>query len=229
MAVADTLINSVKIVLMSTGVVFIAILISVSVPQLQLGPAASDLPSLWSGIRAWLQPPYLYFIINAIIITIAASSRLHHSAPKQTHHQHDVIAVRADQFSQYDAVSMMTEVVNSATPASHYGVVSAKDVDVEVVGLKQVEKKEMISSRRAEKAKPVVENLKVPEIDGGRAGDKIRQRSTVVQRSMWATPPPLMRQQPLDVSPEFMSERPPASTRFGHHRRPAKTNPTEGK
>ena len=123
---------------------------------------------------------------------------------------------------------MMREVVNSATTGSYYGVVSVRDVDVEVVGLEKAEKKDIISSTVVEKAKPVVENHDVPEIVGGGGGDE-RKRSTAVQRSTWATPAPLTRQQPLDVSPEFSSERPPASSRFGHQRRPAKANPAEGK
>lgn len=34
-------------------------------------------PSLWSSFSRWLNPPYLYIILNCIILTIAATSSLH--------------------------------------------------------------------------------------------------------------------------------------------------------
>lgn len=34
-------------------------------------------PSLWSSLSRWLNPPYLYIILNCIILTIAATSSLH--------------------------------------------------------------------------------------------------------------------------------------------------------
>ncbi|KAA8519858.1 hypothetical protein F0562_014052 [Nyssa sinensis] len=39
--------------------------------------AVHEVPVIWSTLRSWLRPPYLYVIINGIIITIAATSRFH--------------------------------------------------------------------------------------------------------------------------------------------------------
>ena len=69
---------SLQIVLISTGVLSIALLFKVSVP-LVVDFSFYQAPVLWSSLSSWLKPPYLYLILNCIIITIAASSRIHRS------------------------------------------------------------------------------------------------------------------------------------------------------
>ncbi|XP_030469426.1 uncharacterized protein LOC115687867 [Syzygium oleosum] len=39
--------------------------------------AKVQIPLLWLSLLSWLEPPYVYLVINGIIATIAASSRLH--------------------------------------------------------------------------------------------------------------------------------------------------------
>lgn len=41
--------------------------------------ASSEIPKMYGLLISWLTPPYLYFVINGIIISIAASSRFHSS------------------------------------------------------------------------------------------------------------------------------------------------------
>ncbi|XP_059661214.1 uncharacterized protein LOC132307438 [Cornus florida] len=67
---------SLKLMLVSTGVVSIAMIMKVSVPLI-ISFAVYEVPSIWSALISWLRPPYLYVIINGIIITIAATSRFH--------------------------------------------------------------------------------------------------------------------------------------------------------
>lgn len=204
MANKNTLILSLKIILMSTGFLFIAIIISLSLHPLL---TSELIPTLLSTCKAWFRPPYLYVIINAIIVTIAASSRLHNQAPPKAvappppHlHHHDVISVRHDPFPHYDDVSV-TEIVNGAV-GSYYGAVLVKDVEIDQVVRSTVPEREVV--------------------DQADHIESEREESTVIKSSTW-TPPP------LDASPEFLlSERPPASSRFGHHRRPAKASPIEG-
>ncbi|KAL2925647.1 hypothetical protein RDABS01_023138 [Bienertia sinuspersici] len=195
----NTIIMSLKIVLMSTGILTIAILLSFSTPSL-LTFATSHIPSLFSILRSWLRPPYLYFIINAIIISIAFLHNHHHSPP----HAAAKVAVAPphdNHFPSYDVVSTVTY---------HDNTMNNVNVNVNVVE----------EEEEREKIKRVVfvddENNK---------GSK----STVVERSTWAPSPPLMRQGALKKE-GILTERPPASAsaRFANHRRPAKTTPSEG-
>ncbi|KAJ8434906.1 hypothetical protein Cgig2_003345 [Carnegiea gigantea] len=223
MATVNTLIHSLKIILISSGALFIVALLSLSLNPL-LATSASEFPTLWSTLSAWLRPPYLYVIINGIIITIAASSRMHqhhapspedtlpNMAPPPQHH------VRTEQFSLYESGSGSLAEVEG----SYYGGVSVKDVDVEVV-------KSVVSAEIEARESRIVEEVKAPvvefEIAEAEIGDEIEESSSVADEiSMWT--PPLARQQPVPL--EFFSERPPASSRFGHHRRPAKASPGEG-
>ncbi|RZC65482.1 hypothetical protein C5167_009172 [Papaver somniferum] len=65
------------VLLISTGCLSMAIILKLSIPVV-LEFMISVVPVLWTSFLSWLTPPYLYVIINGIIITIAASSRFHH-------------------------------------------------------------------------------------------------------------------------------------------------------
>ncbi|KAK6134517.1 hypothetical protein DH2020_031751 [Rehmannia glutinosa] len=66
--------SSLKVVLISTSVLSAAIMLKFSVPALT--DFAFNVPSIYNGVVSWLRPPYLYLVINCIIITIVASSKL---------------------------------------------------------------------------------------------------------------------------------------------------------
>ncbi|KAH9603194.1 hypothetical protein KSS87_021914 [Heliosperma pusillum] len=66
-----------KAVVVSTGVVSIAVILKQSLP-ITLEILTNELPYICSSFRhSWLQPPYLYLLINCIILSIVASSKLH--------------------------------------------------------------------------------------------------------------------------------------------------------
>ncbi|XP_022723536.1 uncharacterized protein LOC111280424 [Durio zibethinus] len=78
MASAITWMLSLKVLFVSIGKLAIALGLKGSVP-LVLELSVYQAPLLWSTFRSWLKPPYLYIVINGIIITIAASSWFHHN------------------------------------------------------------------------------------------------------------------------------------------------------
>ncbi|KAJ8545582.1 hypothetical protein K7X08_018165 [Anisodus acutangulus] len=66
----NSLILSLKVVLISIGAVSLAMVAKASIPLFFY-----ELPTIWSAVIAWLKPPYLYIVINGIIVIIAATSR----------------------------------------------------------------------------------------------------------------------------------------------------------
>lgn len=73
---------SLKALLLSTGVLSTALLLKLSFPTL-LEFFTSGLPEVWNSLLSWLTPPYLYFVINGIIISIAASSKFQHKVEEE--------------------------------------------------------------------------------------------------------------------------------------------------
>nr|XP_043622168.1 uncharacterized protein LOC122593784 [Erigeron canadensis] len=66
---------SLKLAIVSGTVLSTAVMLKLLSPFI-MDFAVSDLPTIWTSLIAWLKPPYLYVVINCIIITIVASSRL---------------------------------------------------------------------------------------------------------------------------------------------------------
>ncbi|XP_073118601.1 uncharacterized protein [Henckelia pumila] len=66
---------SVKVVLISTIFLSAGIMLKFSAPAIT-DFAVYEVPSIYNGVVSWLRPPYLYLVINCIIISIVASSKL---------------------------------------------------------------------------------------------------------------------------------------------------------
>ncbi|KAJ9183384.1 hypothetical protein P3X46_007246 [Hevea brasiliensis] len=67
-----------KLVLFSAGIISTVILFKVAIIPFAFDLILSSLPKIWISLRSWLAPPYIYIILNFIIITIAAFSTLQH-------------------------------------------------------------------------------------------------------------------------------------------------------
>ncbi|XP_031249358.1 uncharacterized protein LOC116107190 [Pistacia vera] len=104
MVLSSSWLLSLKFMFMSTGVLALAFFFKVSVP-LVMDFSASKAPVLWSSFLSWLRPPYLYLIINFIIIGIVASSRCFQNddVPAESHSPPSDRTV-------YDEIKMKSEV-----------------------------------------------------------------------------------------------------------------------
>ncbi|XP_010905120.1 uncharacterized protein [Elaeis guineensis] len=72
---------SLRTVVVSAGVLSTALMLRLSGPSI-IKFLASEFPRMYVSLLSWLTPPYLYFVINGIIISIAASSRFQKPAPE---------------------------------------------------------------------------------------------------------------------------------------------------
>lgn len=69
-----------KLVLMSIGIISTLIFFKVAIIPYTFDLVLSTLPQLWFSIRTWFTLPFLYIIVNFIIITIVASSNFSHKS-----------------------------------------------------------------------------------------------------------------------------------------------------
>ncbi|CAN0852792.1 hypothetical protein LINGRAHAP2_LOCUS5422 [Linum grandiflorum] len=217
---------SLRILLISTGVLSGALLLKASVPLVQ-DFSVHQAPVLWSSISSWLRPPYLYVIINCIIITIAASSRFHHGRTEEEHPpKADAVVVplppmlpipppeAADRFDFDDQVTVF-----SPAPV----VVESRDFGgVEL----------------AATADSVFVDKAVTESSVGGSGGEVFDRDDdgeeeeefVISRSAWIPP----KKKRIDSSENLMkellspAEKPLVSARFGH-RKPVRVSPEGGR
>lgn len=73
----ETTMWAAKFVLMSMGVISTLVLLKVAIVPYTFHLILSTLPQFWVSLRSWLTLPFLYIIVNFIILTIAASSNFH--------------------------------------------------------------------------------------------------------------------------------------------------------
>nr|GMC76617.1 uncharacterized protein LOC109187376 [Ipomoea batatas] len=216
---ASTSALSLRILLISTTVISAAVMLKISAPVIT-DFAVSDVPSIWNAVVSWLRPPYLYLVINCIIITIVASSKLqsklddHVSAPPPDTHVQALPQVREIQppvtvFS--DLVPSFSDVVlNNQTASSRPEVFSYSNSSTYEAKVEKTESTFTVTASA------------FPEEEEEAKKEK-EEDEFVISRSSWT---PLTRQESSDYS--VLTEKPPASSRFSH-RKNAKSTPDGGK
>ncbi|KAL1560174.1 hypothetical protein AAHA92_10425 [Salvia divinorum] len=124
---------SMRMILISAGVLSAAMGLKLSIPI-----AVDGFPAFWSVFLSWMKPPYLYIIINGIIITIAASSRFHqsHTEPAAVRSER-LISVITPTLESFVQLPSPANFKTTAAPESQAEVVVSAVVD-RVVDLKPV-------------------------------------------------------------------------------------------
>ncbi|XP_006360129.1 uncharacterized protein [Solanum tuberosum] len=223
---------SIKIFLISTTVLSAAIMLKVSAPVVT-DFAVSEVPSIWNGVVSWLKPPYLYLVINCIIITIVASSKLQNKLDENSSPVPAIVS--PENLSQFHPIKDVRPVTDYYSPALH-------DLNGSVLKNQAVEARPIVYEyptagvydAKVEKV-PVV-NPYTPEKDISfnvnaftypEPNEVVAEKDDfVISKSSWA---PVMRQDSIDYSISGNSaEKPPASARFAH-RRNVKSTPEGGK
>ncbi|KAF3451554.1 hypothetical protein FNV43_RR07649 [Rhamnella rubrinervis] len=191
---------SLQILLISSGVVFIALAMKVSVP-LVLEFIVYHLPHIWSSFLSWLSPPFLYFIINVIIITIAASSRFNHN--------------------RSDTMPSPPKVVSedlSYDQQAKFGVLKQPEVVYELREEEPTEYEQSEEVTVAEVKTLVVDNG-TEEAEAEDEDEDEDEEEYVISRSSW-TPP--IRSDSSEIL--LLAQKPLVSARLGH-RKPVKSSP----
>ncbi|KAG4388386.1 hypothetical protein AAZX31_09G150100 [Glycine max] len=98
-----------KLVLMSMGVISTLVLLKVAIVPYTFHLLLSTLPQFCVSVRSWLTLPFLYIIVNFIIITIAASSNF---PPKSNNHPKTFSDPKHTTTTISDTVSHPTESEN---------------------------------------------------------------------------------------------------------------------
>ncbi|KAK4399061.1 hypothetical protein Sango_1381600 [Sesamum angolense] len=221
---------SAKVLLISAGVVALAMGLKFSVPV-----AVNGIPAMWSIILSWMKPPYLYIIINGIIITIAASSRFHQSQSEQpaarSEHLISVKTPPPSTFASFSAQMDIMSVVQQSTAAVDAEVVVSEVEDDTVVELKPV----MVNGSKIDVDIKTEEEIVVATqveaedvfVDSTTSTYNTLQQKIISQELLVESLLPV-REKPLSPvreKPLFpVREKPPASSRFGH-RRPIRNSP----
>ncbi|CAL5405785.1 unnamed protein product [Camellia sinensis] len=208
---------SLKVVLISTSVLFMAMVLKLSVP-IVMEFTISEIPSVRSFVMSWLRPPYLYVVINCIIITIVASSKLQQkvvdkpppAVAVETMVNPVPIKVREDYAVAYGGVDVKNASVE-VRPEFEYGY------DANVVKGSEFDVYELEDDRL-----PEIETKTATTTLAIRAAQEMSGEELALSRSLW-TPQLNSREYALSSS-----EKPTVSVRIGH-RKAVKSSPEGGR
>ncbi|KAE8659729.1 hypothetical protein F3Y22_tig00116962pilonHSYRG00961 [Hibiscus syriacus] len=202
MASASTWMFLLKVLFISTGILGIALGLKVSVP-LFLEFFVSQAPLWWSTIRSWLKPPYLYFVINGIIITIVASSRFNQNNGEKDH---------------TELIQKRPKISVDLRQAEEYDTKSGWESDVVELGDFLYEQ----NYRGKEVETMILEDESNVAVEDDKSGDS----EFVISKSEWI-PPTRTDSSEIPLDALFPPERPALSSRLGN-RKPVKANPEGG-
>ncbi|KAF5189592.1 hypothetical protein FRX31_020821 [Thalictrum thalictroides] len=114
---------SIKNLLLSMSVIFIIALILKPYVPIVFDIIVSGVPMVWITLRSWFTPPYLYVIVNFIIIAIVASSRFQYKIDQVEKVERDVHKEVCYDISRKNSFEVIE-------PAEIYGYLDGKELGV---------------------------------------------------------------------------------------------------
>lgn len=79
----ETTVWAIQLLLFLVGIITIVLVLKTAVIPYSFSKV-STLPQIWLSLKFWLSPPYIYIVINFIIVFIAVSSTFHHQRKSTT-------------------------------------------------------------------------------------------------------------------------------------------------
>ncbi|KAL5730059.1 hypothetical protein ACHQM5_002932 [Ranunculus cassubicifolius] len=213
-----------KVLVTSSAIFSVSVILKLFVPVF-MQFLISEVPMIWSSVLSWLRPPYLYVVINGIIITIAASSRFSQKIDESSSESAAVpLKVPPPEDSrlaysvsnEFDSVILKSpmEIRSEFGGVTSYGAAMMKNRnDVQSVYSvleKKFDEEEVVNVKSFVPVSEVVE-----EAD-----------PFVISRSTWT--PTKRDSTAIPKENTFWMEKPPVSVRFGH-RKTVKASPEAGK
>ncbi|KAL3850776.1 hypothetical protein ACJIZ3_012658 [Penstemon smallii] len=195
---------SLKFLLKSTILLLAAVMLKYSVPALAEF-AVYEVLSVYNGAVSWLSPPYLYLIINCIILTIVASSKL------QSTKDDDILEPMVPEVMQSQSLPVKT--TQTAAEYRYNGVVLS---DSTTYGVKEEDKFGYVYEK--------VEGESAPFNASAEDALSNKENEFVIGKSTWNV---LDKKDSTEYSSSDVKQ-PPVSARFDH-RRNVKASPEGGK
>ncbi|XP_020224096.1 uncharacterized protein LOC109806133 [Cajanus cajan] len=116
---------SAKVILISTGVLSMAMGFKLTLPFISHF-LLTQAPHVWTFFLTCFTPPYLYILLNFIILTIVATSKLHnHSPPEDTVLPPSAVQIPAPDTVDFSAVASDNYLYETETKSSHDAVAEA--------------------------------------------------------------------------------------------------------
>ncbi|KAK1371955.1 hypothetical protein POM88_038047 [Heracleum sosnowskyi] len=89
----ETTVWAIQLLLLLVGFISIVLVFKTAVIPYSFSKV-STLPQLWLSLKFWLSPPYIYVIINIIIVFVVVSSALYHPRVNEDQHSHEYVSPR---------------------------------------------------------------------------------------------------------------------------------------
>lgn len=204
---------TVKVLLISTSVLSAAIMLTIT-------DFAVYVHSIYNGLVSWLRPPYLYLVINCIIITIVASSKLQSTkdevSPSPTTQPLDTMGIVQPQ----PVPALAFKSIQTDYPTTEYkynGVVlnESNGYKVKVEKGLEFDAYEHVDTRGSTKNEHLPFIVNAANGGGALAEDAMsnKENEYVMAKSTWTAPEnkDLREYPPSNVKP-------PVSARFSHRR-----------